>query len=222
MPPPSDSPTPPSNRSEPCNAPRWAGKPPSRCARTSGCSARFSATRSASRTATRCSTSSNARASNPSACAGPRSTAPIWPKLFDGVDVHRRDPGDPRVHPFRAAGQCGRGHPPGAPPGGARSGRGAAAGQHPRRHVPEARRRRAGRRHRRRRPGRRVGVPGHHRASHRDAAPHRVRHPAPHHRVDAAAAARAHQDRRRPRRRTRIAPPHPHAVADRADPVVPA
>ena len=67
---------------------------------------------------------------------------------------------------------------------------------------------------------RRAGVAGDHRAPHRDPAPHRVRHPAPHHRADAAAPARPHPDRRRPRHRTRAAPPHPDVVADRADPVV--
>ena len=72
----------------------------------------------------------------------------------------------------------------------------------------------------RRRADRGAGVAGDHRAPHRDPAPHRVRHPAPHHRTDAAAPARPHRDRRRPRHRTRTAPPHPHAVADRADPVV--
>ena len=46
---------------------------------------------------------------------------------------------------------------------------------------------RSGRRDGRRRADRRAGVPGDHRASHRDPPPHRVRHPAPHHRADAAA-----------------------------------
>src|SRR4029077_784157 len=41
-----------------------------------------------------------------------------------------------------------------------------------------------------------------------------------HHRTDAAAPARTHPDRGRPRHRTRTAPPTPDVVADRADPVV--
>ena len=63
----------------------------------------------------------------------------------------------------------------------------AAAEQQPGRHLPEARRRGPGRRHGRRRADRCAGVTGHHRASHRDASAHRVRHPAPDHRADAAA-----------------------------------
>ena len=49
-----------------------------------------------------------------------------------------------------------------------------------------------------RRAERRAGVAGDHRASHRDPPPHRLRHPAPHHRADAAAPARPGADRRRP------------------------
>ena len=45
----------------------------------------------------------------------------------------------------------------------------------------------------------RAGVAGDHRPSHRDPPPHGVRHPAPDHRADAAAAARAQRDRGRPR-----------------------
>ena len=52
-------------------------------------------------------------------------------------------------------------------------------------------------RHRRRRTARGAGVTGDHRASDRDPAPHRVRHPAPHHPTDAGAAARAGRDRGR-------------------------
>ena len=67
-----------------------------------------------------------------------------------------------------------------------------------------------------------AGFPGDHRPSHRDPAAHRLRHPAPDHRVDATARGGAHRDRRRPQHRTGVAPPGPHAVADRADPAVPA
>ncbi len=69
----------------------------------------------------------------------------------------------------------------------------AAAGQQSGRHLPQTRRRRPRRRHGRRRARRRAGLAGHHRAPHRDPTPHGVRHPAPHHRADAAASARVHR-----------------------------
>ena len=82
--------------------------------------------------------------------------------------------------------------------------------------------RRTGFGHRGRRPAGRAGFPGDHRPPHRDPSAHRLRHPAPDHRADAVARGGAYRDRRRPQHRTRVAPPGPHAVADRADPAVPA
>ena len=114
-------------------------------------------------------------------------------ELARHVRRHRHPSGHPRhprVHPLRAAGQRRRGHPPRTPPGRARRGRRAAAEQQPGRHLSEARLRRAGFGDGCRRADRRAGVAGDHRASHRDAPPHRVRHPTPHHRADAAAHAR--------------------------------
>ena len=209
-----------SHRSVRCGVPRWVARRPNRCGKTSGCSAQSSATRSASRTARRCSTSSSGRASSRFGCDAPRSTAPSWPRMFDGIDIHQAHPRHPGVHPLRAAGQRRRGHPSRTPPGRARRGRGAAAEQQPGRHLSETRLRRAGFGDGGRRADRCAGVAGDHRASHRNPPPHRVRHPTPHHRADAAAHARPRPDRGRPRHRPRAAPPHPDVVADRADPVV--
>ena len=127
-------------------------------------------------------------------------------ELAGHVRRHRHPPGHPghpRLHPLRAAGQRRRGHPPRTPPRHPRRRGRAAAGQQPGRHLPETRLGRSGLGDGGRRADRRAGVAGDHRASHRDASPHGVRHPAPHHRADAAAPARPHAHRRRPRHRNR-------------------
>ena len=133
---------------------------------------------------------------------------------------HPRSPsGDPGVQPLRAAGQRRRRHPPGTAPRNPRPGRRATPEQQPGRHLLEARCSTTGFGHRRRRAQRRAGVTGDHSAPHRDPTPHRLRHPAPDHRADAAAAARVQRNSRRPRHRNRAAPPDFDALADRADPI---
>ena len=141
--------------------------------------------------------------------------------MFDGIDIHRGDPRHPRLHPLRAAGQRRRGHPPGTPPRHARRRGRTAAGQQPGRDLPEARLRRAGRRDGRRRTDRRAGVAGDHRPPDRDPAPDGVRHPAPHHRADAAARCTATpKPTTAATSSTELRRHSAHAVADRADPVV--
>ena len=130
------------------------------------------------------------------------------------------DPDHPGVQPFRAAGQRRRRYPPGASPRYSRRGRRAAAGQQPGRHLRQTRSGRTGFGYRGRRPEGRFGFSGHHRPSDRDPAAHRLRHPAPDHRIDAAARGGAYRDRRRAQHRIGIAPPGPDAVADRTDTVV--
>ena len=203
----------------PSTGPGSAARRPSRCAPTSGCSAPSSATPCASRTATRCSTSSSGPGWSPSGCAAPRSIGP------DVAHVRRDrhppgDPDHPGVQPFRAAGQRRRRHPPGASPRYSRRGRRTTARQQPGRDLRETRSGRTGFGYGGRRPEGRSGFPGHHRPSHRDPAAHRLRHPAPDHRADAAARGGAYRDRRRPQHRIGAAPPGPDAVADRADPAV--
>ena len=132
------------------------------------------------------------------------------------------DPDHPGVQPFRSAGQRRRRHPPGAPPRYSRRRRRATARQQPGRHLRQTRSGGTRFGHRNRRPRGRSGLPGHHRPSHRDPPAHRLRHPAPDHPADAAARRGAQRNRRRPQHRNRAAPPGADAVADRADPVVPA
>ena len=210
------------SRSVPCSGPGSAARRPSRCAPTSGCWAPSSATPCASRTATRCSTSSSAPGWSRSGCATRRSTGPRCRAMFDGIDIHLAIPVHPGVQPFRAAGQRRRGHPPRASARHPRRRGRAAAGQQPGRDLRETRSGRAGFGDRGRRAAGCVGFSGDHRASHRDPAAHRLRHPAPDHRADATACRGPHRDRRRPQHRAGVAPPGPDAVADRADPVVPA
>ena len=139
------------------------------------------------------------------------------------VRRHRHSPGHPRhprIHPLRSAGQRRRGHPPRAPAGDPRRRRRAAAGQQPGSDVRQTRFGRTRFGDGGRRAGRRAGIAGDHGASHRNPPAHDLRHPAPHHRIDAAANERAGAHRRRPRHRAGATPQHPHAVADGTDPVV--
>ncbi len=140
-------------------------------------------------------------------------------RMFDGIDIHQAIPVIRAFSHFALLANVAedihrerrRAH--------SRRGRRAAAGQQPGRHLPQARCGTTRFGDCRRSPQRRAGVTGDHRASHRDPTAHGVRHAAPDHRADAAAAAWAHRDARRPRHRNRVAATDPHAVADGADPV---
>ena len=83
-------PTPRSHPSARCAEPRWAARPPNRCARTSACSARSSATPCVSRTVTTSSTSWSGRGSGRSGCGAPRSTAPSSPASSTASTSTRR------------------------------------------------------------------------------------------------------------------------------------
>ena len=145
--------------SVPCAAPGSGAKPPSPCARTSGCSAASSATPCASRTATRLRPRrAGPRRVVPGATIGSPTAAASSPACSSGIDIHQAISSHPRLH--RISRRSPTSPKTSTATGGAPARRGwrAAAGQQPGRHLPQARLGRARRRDRRRGADRRTGV----------------------------------------------------------------